>query len=216
MRRWLSKLELRMRSKYYIPNLMYYVVGGMAVVFLLDMIGMNASSLFYLNMNLVARGQIWRLITFVFLPPSASLLWILFSLYFYWMIGNALESQWGSFKFNLYYLIGIVGAILGALITGSADNTYLNLSLFLAFAALFPDFQVLIFFILPVKMKYLALIDLAVYGYSFVVGGWPTRVGILFSLVNVGLFFGGDLLTTARQEIAMFKRRQAFKNNYRR
>jgi len=195
---------------------MYYIVGGMAVVFLLDLIGFNASSLFYLHMGLVARGQVWRLITFIFLPPSTSLLWIIFSLYFYWMIGDALETQWGSFRFNLFYLIGIIGAILGALITGSASNMYLNLSLFLAFAAMFPNFQILIFFILPVKMKWLALADLVLYVYMFITGTWPTRVAILFSLLNVALFFGGDLLTTIRSELGTMRRRQAFKRNYRR
>ena len=216
MRQWLNKLELRARSKFYIPSLMYYIVGGMAVVFLLDLIGFNASSLFYLHMGLVARGQVWRLITFIFLPPSTSLLWIIFSLYFYWMIGDALETQWGSFRFNLFYLIGIIGAILGALITGSASNMYLNLSLFLAFAAMFPNFQILIFFILPVKMKWLALADLVLYVYMFITGTWPTRVAILFSLLNVALFFGGDLLTTIRSELGTMRRRQAFKRNYRR
>ncbi|MDR1569730.1 MAG: rhomboid family intramembrane serine protease [Oscillospiraceae bacterium] len=215
MRRWLSRLELRARSKFYIPNLMYYVVGGMAVVFLLDMIGMRASSTFYLDMGRVAQGQVWRLLTFIFLPPSNSLLWVLFSLYFYWMIGNALETQWGSFRFNLYYLLGILGAIIGALITGSTDNTYLNMSLFLAFAALFPEFQVYVFFILPVKMKWLALFDLVLYGYSFVMGTWATRVAILFSLLNVAIFFGGDLLTSARLEIGTLRRRRNFRNNYR-
>ncbi|MDR0395823.1 MAG: rhomboid family intramembrane serine protease [Oscillospiraceae bacterium] len=217
---WMTKqlrgLELRARRGWYIQNLMYYVVGGMAVVFLMDFIGMGASRWLFFDRAAIARGQVWRLLTFVFLPPQTSLLWIIFSLYFYWLIGNTLESQWGSFKFNLYYLLGIVGAILGGLITGYVDNTYINLSLFLAFAAMFPDFQMYLFFFLPIKMKWLALLDVLLYAYNFIIGSWSVRAAIVLSLLNVALFFGGDAVRTIRFEFGTLKRRWAFRRNYRR
>ncbi|MDR2658281.1 MAG: rhomboid family intramembrane serine protease [Oscillospiraceae bacterium] len=216
IRKQIRSLELKARRGWYITNLMYYIVGGMATVFLLDFIGMGASELLYFNRAAIARGQVWRLVTFIFLPPSTSLLWVIFSLYFYWMIGNTLETQWGSFKFNLYYLLGIIGAVLGGLITGYGDNTYINLSLFLAFAALFPDFQMYLFFFLPIKMKWLALLDVLLYAYNFIMGGWDTKAAIVLSLLNVALFFGGDVVRLVRLEWGTLVRRWAFRRNYRR
>ncbi|MDR1600777.1 MAG: rhomboid family intramembrane serine protease [Oscillospiraceae bacterium] len=216
VRKQLRRLELKARRGWYVTNLMYYVVGGMAIVFLMDFIGMGASRWVYFDRAAIASGQVWRLATFIFLPPNSSLLWIIFSLYFYWMIGNTLENQWGSFKFNLYYLLGIVGAILGGLVTGYGYNTYLNLSLFLAFAALFPDFEMRLFFFLPVKMKWLALLDILLYGYNFVIGSWSERAAIVLSLLNVALFFGGDAVRAVKLEAGTLRRRWAFRRNYRR
>ena len=213
---WLSRLELRARQRYYITNLMYYIVGGMAVVFLLDLMGFQASNLFYLNMRMVAQGQVWRLLTFIFLPPSQSILWIILSLYFYFLIGNMLESQWGSFRFNLYYLLGVIGAIIAAAITGYADNTYLNMSLFFAFAALYPNFQMMLFFFIPIKMKWLALLNLLFYLDEFIVRSWPARLAILFSLLNLILFFGKDTFIMLRSEVLTLNRRIQFRRQYRR
>ncbi|MDR1262865.1 MAG: rhomboid family intramembrane serine protease [Oscillospiraceae bacterium] len=216
IRKQMRLIELKARRGWYITNLMYYVVGGMAIVFLLDFIGMGASNLLYFNRAAIARGEVWRLVTFIFLPPSTSLLWVIFSLYFYWMIGNTLETQWGSFKFSLYYLLGIIGAVLGGLVTGYGDNTYVNLSLFLAFAALFPDFQMYLFFFLPIKMKWLALLDVLLYAYNFIIGSWSARAAIVLSLLNVALFFGGDIVRMVRLEWGTLVRRRAFRRNYRR
>ena len=214
--KWLSRLELRARQKFYITNLMYYIVGGMAVVFLLNLIMPSTRGMFGLSMDAIRRGEVWRLITFIFAPPSSSLLFIIITLYFYYLIGNTLESQWGSFRFNLYYLLGIIGAIIAAIITGRADNTYLNMSLFFAFAALYPNFQMLLFFFLPIKMKWLALFNLAFYVYEFIVGGWPTKLAIIFSLLNLILFFGKDTFIMLRSEAMTLKRRIQFHSQYRR
>jgi len=214
LRRWLNQWELKAR-RHAIQNVMYYVVMGMAVVFALDFFGLRVSGYLLLSRHLVAQGQIWRLISFIFMPPSNSLIWVFFSLYFYWMIGTTLENQWGSFRFDIFYGVGILSAWLAALCTGSATNVYLNLSLFFAFAAMYPDFQVMLFFILPVKMKWLALLNLVIYVYTFIVGDISIRISILFSLVNVILFFGGDFLTMARTEIAILRRRYNFRKNYR-
>ena len=205
IQKWLGGLS--------IPNLMTYVVAGMAVVFVVQTLlpGYNLYGLLALDRAALMRGQVWRLVTFIFMPPSTSIIWIVFSLYFYWMIGSSLEGTWGSARFTLFYLVGMLGGILSALITGGASNVYLNLSLFLAFAVLNPDYQVMVFLVLPVKVKYLALLDAALYLYLFILGPWSVRVAILFALANLFLFMGGDLINRIRQESRYFKTRRNFR-----
>ena len=134
---------------------MTIIVAGMGAVFLIDLFypatSFSLRSLLAFNRDAVLHGQIWRLITFIFIPPDSSVFFILFSLYFYWLIGSALENQWGAFRFNVYYLCGIIGTIVAGMITGYATSSYLNLSLFLAFALLYPDYQVMVFFFCPSK-----------------------------------------------------------------
>ncbi len=207
-------LERKLR-RYAISDLMKYIVIGQGIVFALMYIwptlGYRLYSLIALTRTGLMCGQIWRLVTFVFVPPSSSPIFILFALYFYYMIGIGLENQWGKVKFNLYYLVGMLGSIIAALITGYADNTFLNLSLFFAYAALYPDEQVLLFMILPIKMKYLALADAALYLYYFIVGTASTRITIVLCLLNVVLFLGGDILNTIRRESKYWKTRYNFR-----
>ena len=146
MMKFLDRLE-RKFGKYAISGLMTYIVIGNAAVFILNylMPSLNIISKLALIPALVYKGQIWRLITFIFIPPNFSIIFIFFSLYFYYILGSGLEELWGSFKLNVYYLVGMVGTIIAALITGYSDATHLNLSLFLAFAYLFPNFEILLF-----------------------------------------------------------------------
>ena len=207
-------LERKLR-RYAISDLMKYIVIGQGIVFALlyiwPTLGYQLYSLITLTRTGLMRGQIWRLVTFVFVPPSSSPIFILFALYFYYMIGVGLENQWGKVKFNLYYLVGMLGSIIAALITGYADNTFLNLSLFFAYAALYPDEQVLLFMLLPIKMKYLALVDAALYLYYFIVGTASTRITIVLCLLNVALFLGGDIINTIRRESRYWKTRYNFR-----
>ena len=207
-------LERRLR-RYTIANLMKYIVAGQAIVYLLMIAWPSMGYPLYSAISLtragLLRGQIWRLVTFVFVPPSSSPIFILFALYFYYMIGLGLENRWGKVKFNLYYLVGVLAAIVACLITGYADNTYLNLSMFFAYAAMYPDEQVLLMMILPIKMNYLALADAVLYTYSFIVGGASTRVTIALCLLNVFLFLGGDLLNMLRRESQYWKTRRNFR-----
>jgi len=212
---WISKLERKYR-RYAIRNLMTLIVAGMAIVYLIDLVAspmsrFSLSSMLAFNRSAIQRGQIWRLITFVFIPPNASMLFILFSLYFYWLIGSALENQWGSFRFNLYYLCGMLGTAVSGMITGYATNYYLNLSLFLAFAILWPNFEIRLFGILPVRIKWLALIDAASLVWMLLTDSMAGKVALLVAMVNVLLFFGGDLIAAVRQ---MYRRYQ-FKKNWR-
>lgn len=216
MNNWINpNLERKLR-RFTIPNLMQYFVIGQGIVFALlyiwPSIGYRLYAMISLNRTAILHGQIWRLITFVFCPPASSPLFILFALYFYYFIGQSLERQWGTLRFNLFYWIGMLGAIIAAMITGSADNSYLNLSLFFAFAALWPENQVLLFMIIPVKMKYLALFDALLFLWRFIVGTFSTKITIILCLVNVFLFVGGDLSNTIRNEIRYFKTRRNYRN----
>lgn len=206
---------LRRVMRFSIPNLITYVIGGQALLFVLGYAGLPVNSLFSLSRDALFRGEIWRLVTFVFVPESYNLMTLVFSLYLYWMIGSALESRWGSNRFTAYYLFGMAGAILAALITGYGVNTYLNLSLFLAFAALFPDFQLMLFFIIPVKVKYLALLDGALLLYSLIANPWYAKAAILLSLLNLFFFLGGDLINTLRNESRYWKTRRNFRKAFR-
>lgn len=211
-------LERKLR-RYVISDLIKYVVIGQGILYALMLVMPTLGYWLYNLMTLTRRGlfagQIWRLVTFIFVPPSTSPVFILFSLYFYYVIGMSLENRWGKVKFNLYYLIGMLAAVIACLITGYASNTFLNLSLFFAFAAMFPDEEVLLFMILPVKMKYLAVLDAALYTYQFIVGSASTRVTIVLCLLNVFLFLGGDLINTIRRESRYWKTRYNFRKTMR-
>ncbi len=207
-------LERRLR-RYTIANLMKYIVAGQAIVYLLLYIWPTLGSRIYyaitLNRAMLLRGQIWRLVTFVFAPPSSSPIFIIFALYFYYMLGTGLEARWGKVKFNLYYLVGMLAAVISCLITGYASNAFLNLSLFFAYAAMYPDEEILVMMILPVKMKYLAILDAALYTYYFIAGGASTRVTIILCLANVFLFLGGDIINNIRRDSKYWKTRRNFR-----
>ena len=167
----LNKLE-RKYGRYAIHNLMKYVVMlyGIGLV-----IGTIAPGLYNiglsLNFDMIKKGQVWRLITFII--PNVSIYDILFvalAAYLYYMIGNALERAWGAFRFNVYFFSGVIFNILASwityLLTGvslSPSLDYVYGTMFFAFAALYPNTQFLLYFLIPVKAKYLAWFDAALY-----------------------------------------------------
>ena len=200
--RWLNKLE-RKFGKFAIPNLMSILVFGMAIVFVIDTFinpdyDINFSQLLMFDRDQILHGQVWRLITFVFIPPGTSLLFALFVLYFYWMIGMSLEAQWGSFRFNFFYGIGVLCNIISGCITGYATSYYLNLVLFLAYAMLYPNERILLFFFIPIKMKWLAWLDAILLTASFIFSPWVYRIALLFSIANFLIFFAKDLFMYAK------------------
>lgn len=212
--RWVEKLNRRFR-KYAIPNLMTIIVFGMAFVFIADMFlppisGYSLSYLLMFDRAELFSGQIWRLISFVFLPPDSSLVFIIFSLYFYWLVGNSLELEWGPFRFNLFYFVGIIGTIVAGLITGYATNYYINMSLFIAFAILYPNYELRLFFFFPVKIKYFAIVDVALLIIALIVSPWPSKIALLVSVANLLLFFWKDAVASIKQA----KRRREFKKNW--
>src|ERR1700681_3949122 len=110
MDRLLARLERRL-GRYAIPNLIMYVVGGMAVVWVLLLSRPEGVGRLMLDMGAVRRGQVWRLVTFLFIPQASSPIWVLVTVYFTWWVGSSLEQHWGAFKFNVYYFIGAIGTI---------------------------------------------------------------------------------------------------------
>lgn len=216
--RFLAKLSYK-HPNWGISNLMYYISGGMLILFMCEYFYNTplayVPEYFMFDRALILQGQVWRIFTFIFMPESSiSIILFAISLYFYIFIAGTLEQQWGKLRFNAYYLLGVIGCIIAGFITGYADNTYINLSLFLAFAALYPDFEVRLFFIIPLKMKYLAYIDLGIYGLTAVLAvisqDWATLLCIVFSLINLLLFFGGNYIRRIRDYLKHKARKAKF------
>ncbi|HHX77848.1 MAG TPA: rhomboid family intramembrane serine protease [Firmicutes bacterium] len=196
-----------------IKNLMSFIVITNAMVYILmlaDQRGIIYRTLI-LDPALVLKGQIWRLASFIFIPPDASPLWIVFALYFYYLVGSGLEQEWGSFKFNIYYLTGMIGTILAAFLVGNgATGVYLNLSLFLAFASIYPDFQINLFLILPVKVKYLAWLYGIIIAFTVITSPLNQKAAALVSLANFILFFGKDFYINLKRQRLVRQRRKRF------
>ncbi len=211
----LDRLERRFRWLA-IPNLMLIIVGAMAIVFIMDFAignttGRSLISILSFDRAAIMAGQVWRVVTFLFVPPSTSVIWVIFGLYFYYMIGSTLENQWGAFGFTVYYLIGALGSIISGFIAGSVTNSYLNLSMFFAFALLYPDYQILLFFFIPIKMKYLALLDAVSFIIMFILGSWSTRLAIIMALINLFIFFGPNFIDRVKSVYRRYQWKQKFK-----
>ncbi len=169
----MNKLLDRLSYKYGrfgIPNLMLYVVIAMAGVFIVELFvpNMPLSYFLFFDRSRILAGEWWRIITWAIIPDNTSIVFIIFSLYINWMIGSALEQQWGKFKFNVYYFMGVILTIIGGFITGYTSNTYLYFAMFFAFAMLYPNHQFLLFFIIPIKVKWLALVDAVFFIFTLI------------------------------------------------
>src|SRR5258707_380862 len=157
MERLLARLDRRI-GRYAIPNLMTYIVVGMGILWLLSTSRPEALDRLELDPYALRRGELWRLPTFVLIPPPSSPVLLMVNLFFMWWVGSSLEQHWGAFKFNVYYFTGVAGALVAAFMTGAASNFWLNdVALLFAFATLFPDVEILVFFILPLKVKWIGL-----------------------------------------------------------
>lgn len=188
-----------------IPNLMLIISVGTLIVYLFLMI--DPSNAFYsflcFNRDKILHGQVWRLITYVFVPQNTGI-WLFLLLFAYYGIGRMVERAWGTLKFNLFYLSGVIIMDIAALIMGTnASASYLNMSLFLALATLYPENRVLLFYIIPLKMKYLAW----VYLLLLVVEVVQLNFFPVFALLNYFLFFGGEWLNVLPERMADALRR---------
>jgi membrane associated rhomboid family serine protease len=198
----LARLERRL-GRYAVAHFTLFIVGGMAVVFVLSMLKPSFITMLQLDLAKVRQGEVWRLFTYLFLPESKSPFWIIIALYWVWMIGTNLENEWGAFKFNIYYLLGMVGTTIAAAITGDAvGNTWLNMSLFLAFATVFPNYEIFLFFVLRIKVKWLGILAAGLLVFELAMGSWPTRGAVLAASLNYLLFFSGHLYALARSREA--------------
>ena len=226
---FLNKME-RKYGRYAIHNLTKYMIGCYAIGYILvyfgQMFGGNFFQYLLLSPYHIMHGQIWRIVSWILIPPSSSnIIFVLIMLSFYYYLGTALERTWGAFRYNVYILGGMLCTVIGAfilyfisgqnemlsLINGMSFSTYyINLSIFLAFAMNYPDMQVLFMMIIPIKIKYLALLDVAYLLYDLIRGGWGTRTVIIASLLNFIIYF---LMTRNYRRISPqeIHRKQQFK-----
>ncbi len=193
--KWLDKLE-RKYGRYAIRNLMYYIIILYGIGFVLQVVMPDLYSRWLaLDAYAILHGQIWRIVTFIIAPPNSSFFWIFFSLYLYYLIGGALEGTWGAFRFNLYFFSGVLlhvlGCLLAYLIFGyslSYGVYYLNMSLFLAYAAEYPEHTLMIMGIIPIKCKVLGWIDGAYFAIAILAGFMlPFGSASWMALVQVGI-----------------------------
>ena len=201
---WIDKLE-RKYGRFGIQNLTMYVIICYVVGYVLVYINPSLLSMMSLEPVLILHGQIWRIITWVIYPPSTtSFLWFILAIvFFYYPIGTSLERTWGKFRYTLYIFSGILFSVIGAFILyfitgaygiGSLFNTYyISLSVFLAYALSYPDMNIYLWFVIPIKMKWMAVVygafiiyDMGTYVRS---GQWYMVVPIVASLLNFALFF---------------------------
>lgn len=208
----INKLE-RKFGRYAITNLNVYLV----IIYLIGIMIMMTKPLFYyqflsLDINRILHGEIWRIATFIFYPPvyDSFIILPLLAIYFYYTFTRDLIMVWGDFKFNLYILIGMLGHFIGGLIVSLISHTnvvleptYLTFSIFIAFALTFPDTIFLLFFILPIKAKYLAYFELALYLLIFFTSNINSKIAILCSLLNVLIF----LYITYKYDLKYFIKR---------
>lgn len=216
MSSWLNKLERRFEP-FAISNITMYIVIAQTFVLLTALAGLLDLSRLYLMPALVMHGEVWRLLTFVAVPPpfegSTGPLFVAFALYLFYLYGSALEQHFGVVRYNLFLLVGYALTVGLAFLspTAWATNLFLGGAVFLAFAFLNPDFTLHLFFILPVKIKWLALITWIFYGLTFISGGATAKLGVLAATGNFLLFFGRDIIQrikTGRRRVEQRAKRE--------
>ena len=199
MKNWLDKMERRF-GRYAIRNLTMYLLAGYAIGYLLSFTMPQLLTYFTLEPALILKGQVWRLLSWVIIPPNDNIIFVIFMMLLYYSLGNTLESYWGAFRYNVYIFSGILFTVIGAFIVngliggitgfGSLYSTYyINMSIFLACASIMPDYQLLLYGIIPIKMKWLAVLDVVLLAVDAVQGGLIIRIVIIASLLNFIIFF---------------------------
>lgn len=195
----LTKLE-RKFGRYALSNLSLYIVVTYAAGYILSLTSSGLMNYLTLEPYYIMRGQVWRLVSWLLIPPGRLNIFTIITLLFYYSVGNTLERTWGTFRYNVYIFSGIfmtiVGAFLlyflygGRVLMGSAFSTYyISMSIFLAFAATYPNMQVYLYGIIPLKVKWLGYLDGILLLVQLVQSGWAIRVVIICSLLNFIVFF---------------------------
>jgi hypothetical protein len=190
----LDPLERRF-GRWAIPGVTLYLVFFQSLCFVFIMARPTYGEHLVLISSRVLHGEPWRVVTFLLEPGSRKPLWVIFKLWFFYFVGTALESHWGAFRYNIYLLIGWLATIAASFLLpdGIATNAFIGLSVFLAFAYLWPDFEIRLFFILPVRVKWLALIAWIGVGLTFLIGTPMMRIMAVVPVLNFLLFFGSSL-----------------------
>jgi hypothetical protein len=205
MDRLLARLERRF-GRYALENFASYIIGGMVLVFVLASAKPGFLGLLTFTPHALGLGQPWRLVTYIFIPPWTrfdfspfTLMWLFFTLSLAWTVLSSLEAEWGALKLNAYYVIGMLGTTMAGYLTGGEQtNQFLNMSVILAFATIFPEYEILLFFIIPVRMRWLGWIAFAYLAYAFAMEDWIARGAIIAAMSNYLLFFWGEITRVLR------------------
>ena len=193
-----------------IPNLMMYIALGSALVYIMTMIDSSYTlyNILCFDRTAILQGQVWRLFTYPLTYDMGNILYTAIGLLCYYSLGRAIENSWGTLRFNLFYLTGIVLMDIYCMIFGGfATADYLNLSLFLAYATMYPDAQFLFLFIIPVKARIFALIDLILMVFGLLMYPFPDNLFSVIALANYFLFFGKDVVNVFPMSWRMNARR---------
>ncbi len=201
---FLNKME-RKFGRFAVPNLTFWLIGAWVLGFIIQYTMPQAQNLLTLEPHLILRGQVWRLVSWLLIPPAGNLIFLIFFLSCYYFIGTSIEQAIGTFRYNVYLFGGLFCSILGAFILYGVyritagrpvmgigyffSTEYVTMSLFLAFAAIFPNVEFRLYFIIPFKAKWLGIVDAVWMTFAFIASGWPGRVAILASLLNFLIFF---------------------------
>jgi len=197
-----------------IAGLPIYVVAAQTILFVWMLMYPDAGHLLMMDPHRVLLGDWWRVLTFLFVVPFDSPLWAFFFLYFQYVCGQALENEWGSFRLTAFYITGAIGCILAAFVVGRDVSAafFLNETIFLAFAALFPEFQVMLFFILPVKVKWIAWFVWVRIAISLFAAPGLYKLGILISLSNYFLFFSASHYAALKGAYASYQHKKRYRD----
>ena len=205
---FLNKMERKI-GKYAIPNLMIYLIAAYCIGFVIYTVNPNFMLMLTLSPYHILHGQVWRLITWILMPTDTRVFSLLIMALLYYQLGSALERSWGTFRFNVYIFGGMLFTVIGAFIlygiyaaagTGSLETislissltfttNYINLTIFLAFAVMYPEMQILLFFIIPVKMKWMAVVYAVLIAINLILTSWGRRIAIIMSILNFLIFF---------------------------
>jgi len=189
--------------------MLYIVIISAGVLVALMASGGEFFRFLFFDPHMILRGEIWRLITWIFIPVNSNPLWAAVALYFYYMIGSTLEREWGAGKFTIYYVFGILLNVIYGFVMYFAFRmpvaltpTFLNFSMLFAFATLFPDFTIRLFFIIPLKVKWLALFNAVFFAVSIIQGIWTgdffQALLPVVAILNYILICGDELLSYIR------------------
>jgi hypothetical protein len=208
----LSKLNAKF-GRYGIPNLTVILIVGQVFTYVASRLDLNNQKFDVLDRirmypNRVLAGEWWRVLTFLFDPPGMNVIFAFFFWYLFYLMGTTLEVTWGTFRYNIYLLIGYVASVAcafavyfatGGLAALPATNVFLYGTVFLAFARFFPEFTLYVMLVIPIKIRWLALFQWVVYAFTFLGGGWMERAMVVASVANYFLFFGNDIWRDVRQ-----------------
>lgn len=206
----LDKLERRI-GFIAIPGLIRAVVTLNVLVFILVYLNKGFDGYLALDLGRVRAGEVWRLVTYIFVPQMSHPLLVLIALWFLWFIGDGLERAWGAFRLTLYFLVGMIGTTVAAVLSNSQfSNQMLFTTLFFAFAHFYPEEIIYVFFILPLKIKWIAWIYAGFLLLAFVTQSNSYRLALIAALSNYLIFFGPGVVQQVRQRKEVAARRKQF------